>query len=102
MATLRAGHTATLLAYGQVLMAGGNTMVNGFYVSVSSAELYNPLANTWSPAGNMAAARYDQTATLLTSGLMLVTGGHDAAGAAGGYRSSAELYNPASNTWGST
>src|SRR5690242_4429693 len=44
----REGHTATLLANGKVLAAGG---FNGMYLS--SAELYDPSSGTWSLTGSM-------------------------------------------------
>jgi N-acetylneuraminic acid mutarotase len=92
LATKRNGHTATLLPNGMVLIAGG---LNEAGV-VPNAELYDPLTNTWSPAGNMVVPRYGHTATLLPNGKVLVTGG-----AASSDLASAEIYDPASNTWGS-
>lgn len=53
-------------------------------------------AADWSAASDMSAARYGHTATLLNNGKVLVTGGY---GGAGTYHSSAELYDPATNTW---
>ena len=44
----------------------------------------------------MATGRYNDTATLLSNGKVLVTGGADPSGSP---LSSAELYDPASNTW---
>jgi hypothetical protein len=94
MAVPRANHTATLLANGKVLVAGGV----GTTDVVASAELYDPASNTWSPAPAMAAGRAGHTATRLGNGKVLVVGG------LGGlvnwhFLSSAELYDPASNTW---
>lgn len=39
----RVGHTATLLSDGRVLITGG-------YSAVNSTELYDPIAETFSPA----------------------------------------------------
>ncbi|MBC8643007.1 putative Ig domain-containing protein [Caballeronia sp. EK] len=94
----RAGHTATVLTTGpnagKVLVAGGST--NGYR---NSAELYDPVAGTWSPTGSMSLGRYLFTATELTTGpnagKVLVAGG-----AAGG--SSAELYDPVGGSWSTT
>jgi len=44
----RAGHTATLLLNGKVLVTGGFYR----YWYVGSAELYNPVTGTWSGAGS--------------------------------------------------
>ena len=67
----RAGHTATLLPSGKVLVAGG--YANGGYLS--SAELYDPATGSWSSTGSLGTARSDHTATLLPSGKVLVAAG---------------------------
>jgi hypothetical protein len=97
MSTVRAGHTATVLASGKVLVAGGFVSYDTGYTA--SAELYDAVRGTWSPATSMREARGDHTATVLKSGKVLVTGGsiHDATGEP--LTASAELYDPASNTW---
>ena len=59
--------------------------------SLSSAELYDPVSNTWSSDVSMSAARAIHTGTLLDNGQVLVTGGDNN----GTPLSSAELYNPA-------
>ncbi|MCY1016105.1 kelch repeat-containing protein [Pyxidicoccus sp. MSG2] len=51
----------------------------------------------WSSAGSMAAGRYAHTATLLSSGKLLVTGGV----VNGGALDSAEVYDPATDSWSS-
>ncbi|RDK06884.1 putative Ig domain-containing protein [Cupriavidus lacunae] len=56
----RSRHAATLLAGGQVLVAGGYK--NGD--ALSSAELYDPASDSWSTTSGLAQARYYQTATL--------------------------------------
>ncbi|MBS0440288.1 MAG: hypothetical protein JSS33_12860, partial [Proteobacteria bacterium] len=61
------------------------------------AELYDPATNLWSAAGTLANARAHHTATLLSSGKVLVAGGSGSSGPL----NSAELYNPATNTWSS-
>ena len=66
MSAKHAGQTATLLANGWVLIAGGNSPV---------AEIYEPHRALWVSPGQMSTARTDQTATLLPGGHVLVTGG---------------------------
>lgn len=93
MAVGRYVHTATLLASGKVLVAGGES---GFpQVFLASAELYDPATGTWSAAGSLGQARDYHTATLLKNGKVLVAGGH----VIGTVFASAELYDPGTQTW---
>ena len=64
MTTERASPTATLLPSGKVLVAGG-TNCGGCVLA--SAELYDPVAGTFSATGPMTTPRYAHTATLLLS-----------------------------------
>jgi N-acetylneuraminic acid mutarotase len=100
MAAVRGYHNAILLPNGKVLVAGGDS--NVFANSIqTSAELYDPVTNTWSAAGSMATGRMKYTMTLLKSGKVLVTGGTTSVGNGWQYTSSAEVYDPATNTWSS-
>jgi N-acetylneuraminic acid mutarotase len=99
LATARYAHTATVLPNGNVLVAGGfggtpNTLQNVGAV-LASAELYDPTTGTWSPAASMNTARSYHTATLLASGLVLVTGGSSGTATT----PTAEVYDPTANTW---
>jgi Bacterial Ig-like domain (group 2)/Kelch motif/Galactose oxidase, central domain len=82
--------SATLMNNGQVLIAGGgnNIPVNG---PLSSAELYDPIAKTFTATGSMTVPRQYATATLLSNGMVLIAGGTNFAGTF----ATAELYNPA-------
>ena len=94
LSTGRYLHSATLLNDGRVLVAGGTDEKGQIF---ASAELYNPVSNTWSPAASMHTPRYGQTSTLMPgSNQVLVMGGVDSTGLS---ISSAELYDPATNTW---
>lgn len=85
MITARAGHMATLLLDGRVLLAGGGT---------SSAELYEPSTGSFTPTGSMTLPRRLHTATLLLDGRVLIVGGFVAVG--NSPTASAELYDPSS------
>ena len=92
LATSRYRHTATLLANGKLLVAGGYNNNNGY---LSSAELYDPADGQWSTTGSLATTREYHTATLLADGKLLVAGGYGN----NGNLSSAELYTPAPLAW---
>jgi hypothetical protein len=94
LATARYRQTATLLPSGKVLVAGG---LNG--APLTSAELYDPATNSWSAAGLLGTGRYYHTATLLPSGKVLATAGLGGNGSTSSPLTSAELYDPATNTW---
>jgi len=93
MTTPRAGHTATLLPNGTVLVAGG--------FSNAGAEIYDPVADTWTATGSMSIARAWHTATLLSNGTVLVAGGLGDVNNnySGSITATAEIYDPAAGTW---
>lgn len=88
----RWGAMATLLASGNVLVAGGLNGTNAANTYLASAESYNPLTKAWTIVGLMWVAREGGTATLLDDGQALIAGGSDGVI----YLSSAELYVPMS------
>ena len=61
-------------------------------------ELHDPATGTWTVTGSMATGRAEHTATLLSSGKVLVAGGEGDPN----ILSSAELYDPVSGTWTGT
>lgn len=93
MITPRTIHTATRLADGRVLAAGGITLGGD---ATRAAELYDPASGTWSSAASMNVRRSRHVALLLANGKVLVVGGRIANGVP---TASAELYDPTANTW---
>jgi galactose oxidase-like protein/Kelch motif protein len=98
MVQARAEFGATLLANGQVLVAGGCTSydANGCLAVTTKAEIYNPMTGTWKATGALRGARHAMTATRLASGKVLVAGGATAAMDA---INSSEIYDPIAKTW---
>src|SRR5689334_2396933 len=64
----RVGHTATSLANGKVLIAGGAP-------ALPSAEIYDPATGAFTATGDMRTGRGHHTATLLPDGKVLIVGG---------------------------
>jgi hypothetical protein len=97
----RTGHTATLLATGQVLVVGGQDLSHNF---LTSAELYNSATGNWTATGSTATPRLDHSATLLPNGEVLVAGGYLGLNSQYQpvYTATAELYNPSTGSWKST
>jgi len=95
MLSARAGHTATLLPDGKVLIAGGFQPGE----ALASAELYDPISGTFSPTASMVEPRQWHTATLLPNGKVLIAGGGSNET---GITPTAELYDPAAGKFVAT
>jgi hypothetical protein len=92
-------HTATVLADGRLLVAGGVVMGAGEAVPQAGAALYDPATRRWTATGAMAATRWGHTASLLEDGRVLVVGGKSEAGYSPPSLATAELYDPVTGTW---
>lgn len=96
LAIARAGHTATLLNGGKVLVTGGN---DGARHAFASAELYDPLTLMFTATQPMTEARTGHSATLLANaalpkyGDVLILGSGD---------DTAELYDPVAGSFTAT
>jgi galactose oxidase-like protein len=97
--TPRGYHTLTTLPNGNVLVSGGEGDVFPFIKKLNTAEIYNPATGLWSLTGKLSTARGHHTATLLSTGQVLVVGGITEST---GRSNSAELYDPATGTWNAT
>jgi hypothetical protein len=105
LTTARAGHQATLLPDGRVLVTGGEPVPapDGTYSphSLASAELYDLGTGTWSPAADMPGGRSRHRAVLVRTGVVLAIGGTRGPGFGGGYRS-VFAYDPGADAWAAT
>lgn len=97
MSSPRAGHSATLLRDGSVLVAGGCTDASCSNV-LSTAEIWKALGSggSFAPAPSMAGTRHHHTATLLANGEVLMAGGADATGST---VPTSEVYLPIAREW---
>ena len=105
MTAARVDQTATLLADGRVLIAGGigcpdpahcTGMTASTLQILASAELYDPKTGKFSPTGSMTTPRHLATSTLLPDGRVLVAEGMP------GPNQTADLYDPSSGRFART
>ncbi len=96
MSEPRAAHSATLLANGKVLIAGGS---GGGSTVYKDAVLFDPSTSGFSPTGSLTAERLGHTATLLASGKVLLAAGEDKNLA---LSLTADVYDPSTGTFTAT
>lgn len=99
MAIGRYFHTMTLLQDGKVLIAGGAYADGNRFVHLASCELYDPEIDRWIEVSLMHTKRAAHTATLLSNGNVLVTGGLYFDGINDVYLTNSEIYDPTSDKW---
>ena len=90
MASGRGGHSATLLADGTVLIAGGADF-DGVNIFLSGAEIYDPVKRAFRATGSMMTGRAGPSAALLPNGKVLIAAGHNGDD---GPITSVEIYDP--------
>lgn len=107
MSEPRTGHIAVRLDDGRVLIIGGADTAG---VVSQTCELYDPVTDSFAPAADLSVPRFGHDANLLADGRVLVTGGtdnfvdveNDLLGTFGAAQITAELYDPATDTWSPT
>ena len=97
LVTPRTYHTATLLADGRVMLAGGLDSAG----ATASSEIYNPASNISTATGSLNQRRLFHQTVLLSDGRVLTMGGITS-GDAANVTSSAETYNAATGLWSTT
>ena len=100
MSEPRYGHMAVRLQDGRVLAAGGWSRDFRTDPAVTSAEIYDPSTDVWTPTGDMNSPRGLPMGTVLPDGRVLVAGGilyRDK-----GAIESAEIYDPRTGQWTET
>jgi hypothetical protein len=71
----RFGHTATLLANGRVLVAGGCPEDDVPYQFLDDSHIFDAVSGTWTESGRMGVGRMRHRAVLLSDGRVLVGAG---------------------------
>ena len=99
MASPRMAPVAMLLSTGKVLVAGGYTYGGGTSTT-STADLYDPGSNSWTPAPPMSSPRDTARAFALPKGILVIGGCSTSTGTTCTPNGTAELYDPVANTWG--
>src|ERR1700693_2047363 len=96
MSEERSEHTATLLADGKVLVAGGT--------ADNVAEIYDPATGLFTATGDLVVGgRWACTATLLQDGTVLIAGGRDSEDVFDAFPlNDAELFNPTAGNFTAT
>jgi hypothetical protein len=95
---LGSGAAAAVFANGRVLVCGGPT-VGGYTYTPATAAIYDPATQRWTRVADMNFGRTGHTATALPNGTILVTGGTSVVKGVSTWLNSAEVYDPATNTW---
>ncbi|HRI72594.1 MAG TPA: kelch repeat-containing protein, partial [Polyangium sp.] len=95
MMGIRRLHSQVALTNDRALAIGGYDGTN----MLATAQVFNGATNTWAAAPNMVAARGVATAVALANGKVLVAGGLTGTNGSFMIVPTAELYDPATNTW---
>ena len=99
MSTARMLHTMTWLISGKVLVTGGMGEIADTSSTLGTTELYDPTSGTFTVTDAMAEGRYEHTATLLTSGEVLIAKGRGWDGMNTSLLRSSQLYGPETGTF---
>jgi lipopolysaccharide export system protein LptA len=87
----------TVLANGDVVVAGGHDCTSTTYIGTNIANIFNPSTGKWTFSPNMSDRRWYPNALTLPDGRVLVTAG--AATSNTNYDPIPEVYDPVANTW---
>ncbi len=105
LTSARTAHQAVLLDDGRVLVTGGRLPTGGGRAEpLAYCEVFDPVTGAWTTTGGLGTARAGHQAVVLPDHRVLVTGGDPVVAADGTLDphslATAELYAPATGTWG--
>ena len=97
LARPRSAHSAVLLGDGRVLVVGGSDLgASNVLGPETTAEIYDPVADTWTLVATDLKPRISHESALLPDGRVAVVGGENVVGLA---VSDVEVYDPATGAW---
>lgn len=97
MARPRSGHSAVLLGDGRVIVVGGSSLGDGDILGPeTTAEIYDPVADTWTIVAGDLRPRRGHEVVVLVDGRVVVVGGEDLVGLT---IAAVEVYDPAADKW---
>ncbi len=97
-----ASASADRLPNGDVLVAGGKTVVNNVWTASAGTYLYNPATSSFSATAQLSTGHDKASMTQLPDGNILIAGGITGNISAGQTTSAAEIYNTATSSWSGT
>jgi N-acetylneuraminic acid mutarotase len=102
MITGRISGVAARLNDGRVLIVGGREAYQWQEGSVLTAEIYDPVAKSWSAGANVLEFRHDTAVSILSDGRVMVVAGAMSEGMGVLVLQTAEIYDPSTNVWTAT
>lgn len=90
------------LRNGSILMATGGKLTPGTLIDVADhtgAEIYDPIADSWTPTGKLNTARRSSRVSMLCDGRVFVNGGFERNDTVSPETRSAEIYDPSLGSW---
>jgi N-acetylneuraminic acid mutarotase len=103
MVKMRSQARSVQLTDGRVLIAGGITQEERPLLKMSaSAEIYDPISNSWTAIEDLSEARYQHNLVLLADGRVLTIGGardYNNVWTEGSFVREIECYNPHTGHW---
>jgi hypothetical protein len=97
-----ASASAARLANGNVLVAGGETVVNNVWVASANAYLYNPSSSSFVATAQLSIGHDNASMTQLADGNILIAGGLTGDISASTTTNAAEIYSTATSSWSAT
>ena len=77
--TPRMGHATVQMKSGKVFVTGGRRWTGSSWFYEPNNEIYDPQSDSWTSASALLQGRIDHSATVLNNGIIMISGGYNAA-----------------------